>query len=338
MIETTRRSLLAGMAALPFLPGVALGQAVGRITRLDPGLDALIDVDSPIEVVASGFKWAEGPVWVKKGSYLLFSDVPMNIAYRWKAGEGARPFLKPSGLAGPIPAGVREAGSNGMILDGTGALLMADSGTRAIARVDLATKKKTIVVGEYEGKKFNSCNDLVIGRDGMIYFTDPPYGLSEGDESPLKQLAFNGVYRVNADGSDVSLIDKSLKRPNGIGISPGFDRLYVSQSDPDAAKIFTCELAADGSASTELVPFVDFSAEVARKLPGLPDGMKVAKSGHLFASGPGGIWVIAPDGRKLGVISTGKAAANCCFGEDGKTLFITSSDMVVKVRLKVAGW
>ncbi|WHU02646.1 SMP-30/gluconolactonase/LRE family protein [Sphingomonas sp. NIBR02145] len=338
MIETTRRSLLAGMAALPFLPGVALGQAVGRITRLDPGLDALIDVDSPIEVVASGFKWAEGPVWVKKGGYLLFSDVPMNIAYRWKAGEGAKPFLKPSGLAGPIPAGVREAGSNGMILDGTGALLMADSGTRAIARVDLATKKKTIVTGEYEGKKFNSCNDLVIGRDGIIYFTDPPYGLSEGDESPLKQLAFNGVYRVNADGSDVSLIDKSLKRPNGIGISPGFDRLYVSQSDPDAAKIFTCELAADGSASTELVPFFDFSAEVARKLPGLPDGMKVAKSGHLFASGPGGIWVIAPDGRKLGVISTGKAAANCCFGEDGKTLFITSSDMVVKVRLKVAGW
>ncbi|WP_342251135.1 SMP-30/gluconolactonase/LRE family protein [Sphingomonas sp. OTU376] len=338
MIETTRRSLLAGMAALPFLPGVALGQAVGRITRLDPGLDALIDVDSPIEVVASGFKWAEGPVWVKKGGYLLFSDVPMNIAYRWKAGEGAKPFLKPSGLAGPIPAGVREAGSNGMILDARGNLLMADSGTRAIARVDLATKKKTIVTGEYEGKKFNSCNDLVIGRDGIIYFTDPPYGLSEGDESPLKQLAFNGVYRVNADGSDVSLIDKSLKRPNGIGISPGFDRLYVSQSDPDAAKIFTCELAADGSASTELVPFVDFSAEVARKLPGLPDGMKVAKSGHLFASGPGGIWVIAPDGRKLGVISTGKAAANCCFGEDGKTLFITSSDMVVKVRLKVAGW
>lgn len=338
MIETTRRALLGGMAALPFLPGVALGETVGGITRLDPALDALIDGASPIEVIARGINWAEGPVWVKKGGYLLFSDVPANVAWRWKAGEGATPFLKPSGLAGPIPAAIREAGSNGMILDGHGDLLMADSGTRAIARVKLATKKKSIVVGAYEGKKFNSCNDLVIGRDGIIYFTDPPYGLTEGDESPLKQLPFNGVYRVNADGSGVSLVDKSLKRPNGIGISPGFDRLYVSQSDPDNAKIFTCELAADGSAMTELVPFVDFSAEVARKLPGLPDGMKVARSGHLFASGPGGIWVISPAGKKLGLISTGKAAANCCFGEDGRTLFVTSSDMVVKVRLKVSGW
>lgn len=338
MIETTRRSLLAGMAALPFLPGVALGETVGAITRLDPALDALIDVASPIEVIATGFKWAEGPAWVRKGGYLLFSDVPANIAYRWKAGEGARPFLTPSGLAGPIPAGVREAGSNGMIVDPRGDLLMADSGTRAIARVNLATKKKTIVVGEFEGKKFNSCNDLVIGRGGTIYFTDPPYGLTEGDASPLKQLAYNGVYRVNADGSGASLIDKSLKRPNGIGVSPGLDRLYVSQSDPDAAKIFTCALAADGSASGELVPFVDFSAEVAQKLPGLPDGMKVAKSGHLFASGPGGIWVISPEGQKLGLISTGKAAANCCFGEDGRTLFVTSSDSVVKLRLKVSGW
>lgn len=338
MIETTRRSLLAGMAALPFVPQMALGQTVGRITRLDPALDALIDTASPVEVIATGFKWAEGPVWVKKGGYLLFSDVPMNIAWRWKKGEGARPFLKPSGLAGPIPAGIREAGSNGMVVDAKGDLLMADSGTRAIARVNLATKRKTIVTGDYAGRKFNSCNDLVIGRNGIIFFTDPPYGLAEGDDSPLKQIDFNGVYRVSADGREVSLIDRSLKRPNGIGISPGLDRLYVSQSDPDAAKIFTCDLAADGSASSELVPFVDFSAEVAQKLPGLPDGMKVARSGHLFASGPGGIWVIAPDGRKLGRIETGKAAANCCFGEDGKTLFITSSDMVAKVRLKVSGW
>ena len=338
MIETTRRSLLAGMAALPFLPGIALGETVGGITRFDPALDALIDVASPIEVIASGFKWAEGPAWVKKGGYLLFSDVPANVAYRWKAGEGAKPFLSPSGLAGAIPAGIREAGSNGMVVDAKGDLLMADSGTRAIARVDLATKKKTIVVGEYAGKKFNSCNDLVVGRNGTIFFTDPPYGLAEGDTSPLKQLDFNGVFRVSADGSEVALIDRSLTRPNGIGVSPAMDRLYVSQSDPDAAKIFTCALAVDGSASTELVPFVDFSAEVAQKLPGLPDGMKVAKSGHLFASGPGGIYIIAPDGKKLGRIATGKAAANCCFGEDGRTLFITSSDMVARVRLKLSGW
>lgn len=338
MTETTRRAMLAGLAALPLAPRVALGETVGGITRLDPALDALIDTASPIEVIATGFRWAEGPAWVRKGGYLLFSDVPANIAYRWRAGEGARPFLDPSGLAGPIPAGVREAGSNGMVIDARGDLLMADSGTRAIARVDLATRRKTIVCGAFEGRKFNSCNDLAIGRGGILYFTDPPYGLAEGDASPLKQLAFNGVYSVRPDGSGVRLIDKSLGRPNGIGVSPGLDRLYVSQSDPENAKIFRCELAADGSARGGLAPFVDFSAEVARKLPGLPDGMKVAKSGHLFASGPGGIHVIAPDGRKLGLIATGKPAANCCFGEDGRTLFVTSSDMVAKVRLKMTGW
>jgi len=354
MIETTRRSLLAGMAALPFVPGVVLGQtmvgekprpsllwtAIGGIKRFDPELDALIDTGSPPQIVAEGFKWAEGPVWgrVPQRGGLLFSDVPANIAYRLIPGSRAERFLVPSGLAGPIPPGIREAGSNGMVFDAKGALLMADSGTRAIARVDMTTKQKSIVVDRFEGKKFNSCNDLVIGRNGIIYFTDPPYGLTDGDSSPLKELGFNGVYRVNPDGSGVSLIDKSLKRPNGIGLSPGFDRLYVSQSDPDAARIYTCELAADGSAMTELVPFVDFSAEVAQKLPGLPDGMKVAKSGHLFASGPGGIYILAPDGRKLGRIETGKAAANCCFGEDGKSLFITSSDVVARVRLKVSGW
>ncbi|KIU01693.1 SMP-30/gluconolactonase/LRE family protein, partial [Staphylococcus aureus] len=129
------------------VPGVALGETVGGITRLDPALDAMIDPASPIEVIATGYQWAEGPVWVRQGGYLLFSDVPANIAYRWKAGEGARPFLDPSGLAGPIPAGVREAGSNGMAIDARGDLLMADSGTRAIARVNLATRRKTIVSG-----------------------------------------------------------------------------------------------------------------------------------------------------------------------------------------------
>ena len=289
MIETTRRAVLAGMVALPLVPGVALGETVGGITRLDPALDAMIDPASPIEVIATGYQWAEGPVWVRQGGYLLFSDVPANIAYRWKAGEGARPFLDPSGLAGPIPAGVREAGSNGMAIDARGDLLMADSGTRAIARVNLATRRKTIVSGAFEGRKFNSCNDLAIGRGGIIYFTDPPYGLAEGDASPLKQLDFNGVYRVNPDGTGLHVIERRLKRPNGIAVSPGLDRLYVSQSDPEEARIFSCALAADGSAKGVLAPFVDFAAEVARKLPGLPDGMKVARSGHLFASGPGGI-------------------------------------------------
>ena len=337
VIETTRRAVLAGMAAMPFLPA-AVRAEVGGITKFDDALDAIVDTTSPIEIVASGFRWAEGPVWVKNGGYLLFSDVPANIAWRWKPGEEATPFLDPSGLAGPVPPTIREAGSNGMTIDANGALILADSGTRAIARVDLATKRKTIVADRYQGKRFNSCNDVAIGRGGMLYFTDPPYGLAEGDASPLKELPFNGVYRMNPDGSDVSLIDNALKRPNGIGVSPGFDRLYVGCSDEARPEIRVYELAADGSAMDEGRRFADFSAELARKLPGLPDGLKVAKSGHLFASGPGGIYVISPEGKKLGLIATGKATANCCFGEDGRTLFMTSSDTVARVRLKASGW
>ena len=333
----TRRGLLAGMAALPFAPAMAQGKAIGSITRFDPALDRLIDTASPIEVIATGFRWAEGPVWIDRGRYLLFSDVPANVVYRWKAGEGARPFLDPSGLAGPIPAGIREAGANGLTLDAEGALLLADSGTRAIVRVDLGTKRRTVLADRYSGRRFNSCNDLAIGRGGMIYFTDPPYGLSEGDASPLKELEFNGVYCMRPDGSGLTLIERGLTRPNGIAISPAGDRLYVSNSDPKDPRIFACPLAADGLAAGDLAPFADFSAGVERKLPGLPDGLKVARTGHLFATGPGGVHVLSPEGRKLGLIATGKAIANCCFGEGGRSLFMTSTDLLARVRLRVHG-
>ncbi|WP_423603218.1 SMP-30/gluconolactonase/LRE family protein [Sphingomonas sp. MS122] len=310
---------------------------MGGITRFDPELDQIIDPASPIEVIATGFRWTEGPVWVKQGAYLLFSDVPANIAYRWEEGEGARPFLDPSGLAGPIPAGIREAGSNGMTLDAQGALLIADSGTRAIVRLDLATKRRTVLASHYARHRFNSCNDVVIGRGGTIYFTDPPYGLSEGDASPLKELEFNGVYRMRPNGSGLALVERRLTRPNGIALSPAQDRLYVSNSDPADPRIFACPLAADGSPADSLAPFADFTAEVARKLPGLPDGLKAARSGHLFATGPGGVHILSPAGRKLGLIATGKAIANCCFGEDGRSLFMTSSDSVARVRLRISG-
>ena len=260
MFAMTRRGLLGAMTMLPFASDLTQGRTVGSITRFDPELDRLIDVASPIEVIATGFRWAEGPVWVERGRFLLFSDVPSNIVHRWKAGEGARPFLDPSGLVGPIPPGIREAGANGLTLDAQGALLMADSGTRAIARVDLGSKKKTVLADRYDGRRFNSCNDLAIGRGGMIYFTDPPYGLSEGDASPLKELAFNGVYRMRADGSGVDLIERRLTRPNGIALSPALDRLYVSNSDPADPRIFACPLAADGSDAGGAVPAVPVPA------------------------------------------------------------------------------
>ena len=247
------------------------------------------------------------------------------------------PFLDPSGLAGAIPPGIREAGANGLAIDADGALVIADSGTRAITRVNLSTRQRTILVDRYDGKRFNSCNDLAIGRDGSIYFTDPPYGLADGDDSPLKELAFNGVYRLPRGGAP-QLLDDSLRRPNGIALVPGGDRLYVGCSDDAAPEIRVYDLARDGTVKGAGRRFIDFSDELARKLPGLPDGLKVARTGHVFATGPGGVHVIAPDGRKLGYISTGKPVANCAFGEDGRTLFLTSSDIVARLRLKITAW
>jgi len=333
----TRRAALAGMAALPFAPALARADTVGGITRFDPALDAVVDVGTPIDVLGTGFKWAEGPVWVKKGGFLLFSDVPANIAHRWKQGQAIAPFLNPSGLQGPIPAGIREAGSNGMVVDDAGRLIIADSGTRAIAAVDLATKRRTILADRYEGKRFNSCNDVVIGRSGALYFTDPPYGLTDGDASPLKELPFNGVYRREPDGK-IRLIDDTLSRPNGIGLCPKKTTLYVAMSDAARPHILAYPLDAAGMPRAKPTIFHDFSEPLSRKLPGMPDGLKVDKAGRLFASGPGGIYVLSPEGKALGLIATGKAAANCAFGEDGRTLFITSSDMLARVRLKTPGW
>lgn len=332
----TRRTCLAGMAALP-IATAARGATMGSIRRIDPGLDSVLDADAPIEVLATGFKWSEGPVWVKDGGYLLFSDVPANICHRWKAGEGAKPFLAPSGLVGPVPETIREPGSNGLTLDADGRLVMADSGSRAIARVDLATKKKTIVVDRYQGKRFNSCNDLIYARNGALYFTDPPYGLRGGDESPIKELAHNGVYRLAPDGG-LALIDASLSRPNGIGLSPDEKTLYVAMSDEKRPHVLAYALGADGLTQGAPRLFSDMSREFAEKLPGLPDGLKVGATGHVFATGPGGVHVISPEGRRLGIIMPGKATANCAFGEDGKTLFMTAHDTLTRIRLKISGW
>jgi len=336
--KVSRRALVAGMAVAPFVPGIAFAkEIVGKITRFDPALDALIDVSAPIEVIAKGYRWAEGPVWVKAGGYLLFSDVPSNLVWQWKPGKAAVKFLEPSGLAGPIPAAIREAGANGLAIDAKGNLIIADSGNRCISSLDLKTRQRTVLADRYDGKRFNSCNDVAVHRNGTIYFTDPPYGLAEGDTSPLKELRNNGVYRLTPSG-EVHAVDDTLSRPNGVGVSPDHQTLYVSMSDEKRPHILAYPIDVEGAVSGEPNIFADFSAELAQKLPGLPDGLKVAKSGHLFASGPGGIYVLSPEGKKLGLIATGKGIANCAFGEDGRTLFLTSGDMVAKVRLKQSGW
>lgn len=333
----SRRTVIGGLATLA-LPVSALGRAprtIGSIRRIDPAFDAIVDPSRPIEVLATGYRWAEGPVWVAHGGYLLFSDVPANIAYRWTPSGGATPFLVPSGLAEPIPQGVREAGSNGLAIDGAGRLIMADSGTRAIAAVDLATRRKAILAERFEGKRFNSPNDLAIARSGAIYFTDPPYGLDGGDESPLRELAFNGLYRLTPDGS-LTVLDRSHRRPNGVALSPDERTLYLALSDEARPEVLAYALD-DHGLPGDLHVFRDMRPEHAAGDPGLPDGIKTDRAGNVYATGPGGVHVCAADGRLLGIIGTGKAVANCAFGEDGRSLFLTSSDTLARVRLKVRG-
>ncbi len=309
-------------------------QQVPRVERLDPALDAIIAPDAVIEELAKGFVWAEGPVWRRAHGDLLFSDVPRNTIYRWQAGVGITTYLRPSGYAGPNPPG-REHGSNGLTLDLTGALLMADHGNRQIARLNDSLFTKTPVADRYDGKRFNSPNDLVVRSNGDVYFTDPPFGLRGLNNDPAKELVANGVYRVTAAGV-VTLLSEGLRFPNGIAFSPDERTLYVSNADSKLAVIMAYDVAADGTLTRERL-FFDATPLAAAGRRGVPDGMRVDERGNVFAAGPGGVLIISPTGKHLGTILTGQATANCAFGEDGRTLFITANDRLLRVTLLTTG-
>lgn len=335
-MNLTRRTLLASTAALAAMPLLAdaPGEVAPTIRRLSPKLDRIIPGTSQVEVIAHNIKWAEGPVWVKDGGYLLFSDPPANIMRRWTAKDGVSIFMEPSGTAGLDPKLVREAGSNGLVLDHQGRLLIANSGGGSIDRVDLKTRARTTLVSQYQGKRLSSCNDMTVSKSGAIYFTDPPYGFTQGDDSPLKAQKQNGVYRF-VEGGAAQLVDGSLTRPNGIALTPDEKRLFVSNSDEKDRKIVYYDLGPDGMRTSGPHLFLDANG---MKGPGNPDGMKIAADGTMFCSGPGGMWILAPGGEKLGLIEDGAPIANCCFGEDGRTLFMASNTRVLRLRLGINGW
>jgi gluconolactonase len=307
----------------------------GRIDKWDPAMDAIVPRDWKIEKIAEGFGWAEGPVWVKSGGYLLFSDVPGNKMWKWSEKGGLEKFLDPSGAADVDTNVWREAGANGLTLDGANSILLADSGNRGIQRLDLATKKKTPVAMSFEGKKFSSPNDVVKMKNGVIFFTDPPYGFKKFDAAPEKEISFNGVYRMGTDGQ-VTAIEKEFTRPNGVALSPDERVLYVAQSEGSKAIINAYSLDKAGNVTAKKL-FQDTTDLVGPGAPGAPDGLTVAADGTVFTSGPGGILVISKDGKRLGRIWDGKQTSNCKFGDDGKTLYMTSSDFVARIRLNVKG-
>jgi len=306
---------------------------LGSIERKDARFDKLIGPDAKIEVLASGFDWAEGPAWVKDGGYLLFSDIPRNSIMKWSADEGISLFLKPSGYTGAAPYG-KEPGSNGLLIDAEGRLICCEHGDRRVSRMDKDGGKRTLA-DNYQGKRLNSPNDATLKSNGDLYFTDPPYGLPKNFDDPRRELDFCGVYRLGKDGSLVLLTDE-MTRPNGIAFSPDEKTLYVAQSDPAKPVWMAFEVKSDGTLGKSRV-FADATAAVKAGKKGLPDGMKVDRDGHLFATGPGGLLVFAPDGTHLGTLATGEATANCCFGDDGTTLYITADMYLCRVKTTTKG-
>jgi gluconolactonase len=334
MLKAHPRPIVAAVA-LALVAGAVLSaerKTIGRIERQDPRLDALIPRDAVIEVLAEGFRWSEGPVWDKAGARVLFSDVPNNVVHAWSEKDGISSFLKPSGYTGPEGGGGREPGANGLAFDAKGRLVLCQHGDRRISRLE--DGKFVTLVDRFEGKRFNSPNDLVMAADGSIFFTDPPYGLTKTFDDPGREIGWNGVYRLAPDGR-VSVLVKDLRAPNGIGLSPDGRILYVGQSDPSRPVVMAYDLAKDGAVSNGRI-FFD-TTPLRKNGPGGPDGLKVDRGGNVFTTGPGGVVVVSPKGEYLGTIVTGVPTANCAFGDDGSTLYLTANDKLCRVRTTTKG-
>ncbi len=314
---------------------------VGKIERLDPGFDALVDPNAEIEILAEGFEWSEGPVWWSADKSLLFSDIPRNAIFKWSEAGGLEEFLNPSGYTGDVPRG-GELGSNGLAIDPEQRLVMCQHGDRRVARLESPLKPGTKpaakfvnVADRWDGKRFNSPNDLVLQSNGAVYFTDPMYGLQKGGDPSTAEIDFMGVYRCGPDGK-VTLATRAMTKPNGLAFSPDEKILYIGQSDSEAAIWRAFDVQLDGSLTNERV-FFDSTPLVKQGYKGAPDGFKVDKGGNLFATGPGGVLVISKEGKHLGTISTGESIANCAWGDDGSTLYMTSHMYLARVKTKTRG-
>ena len=334
-----RFELIIAFVCLAALSTQVIGQAtgqeqetqyVGSIEQLDPALKDLIDTTEKIEVLTTGFQWSEGPVWIKDKGHLLFSDVPKNKIHKWSPKTGHSVFMDPSGYDGD--SGEKEPGSNGLMTDAEGRLVVCDHGNRRVYRVE-KDGTKTTLADKFEGKRFNSPNDLVIHSNGDIYFTDPPYGLRDKSK---REIDFCGVYRLGTDGK-ITLLTKELERPNGIALSPDEKTLYVAQSHLPAPIYNAYAIKEDGTTDNKGKLLFNSIKFAEKGDPGMPDGMCVDVKGNLWATGPGGVLIISPDGKLLGRILMGKPTANCAFGDDGTTLFITSSDRICRVKTKTKG-
>jgi len=305
-----------------------------KIEVYDKELLSIIDSTATIEVLADGFTWSEGPLYLGNKKMLLFTDVPENTIYAWDETNGKAIYLKPSGYNDTLAGGGTE-GANGLALDQDGKLILCQHGNRVVARMESSLDKPqanfTYLTKAFYSKKFSSPNDLHICKNGDIIFTDPPYGLPDQDQDKRKELKYNGVYLLKKDGS-ISLMDSTLTRPNGVALSTDEKYMYVANSDK--AKSIWIKYELDSFKNiVDRSQFADVT-HLTETQKGLPDGLKINKKGYIFATGPGGVLVFSPDSRHLGTINTGQATANCALDDTETYLYMTAHSYLMRVRLK----
>ena len=312
----------------------ACSSVAGPVQILDARATSLIAADAELSVLGEGYAWTEGPLWVSDGGYLLFSDIPNNVIHRYVPGRGVSVYLERSGATG-LEDGDSTQGSNGLLLNRAGELVLFQQGDRRVAVMEagLAAPKAEYrtLAARFGDARLNSPNDGVFRGDGSLYFTDPPYGLAQGFDDPGRELDFSGVFRLAPDGA-LSAVDKTLTAPNGIALSTNERTLYVAVSDEAKPAWYAYDVRDDGTVANRRL-FYDAAAAAARH-PGMPDGMAVHSSGTLFATGPGGVWLFSPEGEVLAKIMTGKMTANCTLSADEKTLYMTAHDQLMSIPLK----
>jgi gluconolactonase len=311
-------------------------KTIGSIERMDNALNGIINQDATIEVLAEGYEWSEGPVWIEAQKMLLFSDVPKNTIYKWTEEKGAAVYLTPSGYTGSTPSQSDEPGSNGLTLDKEGRLVLCQHGDRRMARMDASLESPSpsfiTIADRYNDMRFNSPNDAVFKSNGDLYFTDPPYGLPQRENDTInKETPFHGVYRATPLNS-VSLLVDSLTRPNGIAFTPDEKTVIIANSDPGKAIWYAFDLAENDSLTNGRI-FYD-ATENGKTEGGLPDGLKIDKQGNVFATGPGGVWIFNKEGKVLGKIKTPVPTANCALADDEKTLYLTSDMYLLRVKMR----
>jgi gluconolactonase len=329
------KPLLSILALLIFLSACKTNEmkTIGSIERMDPALDAIISANAQPEIIAEGFEWSEGPLWLEETKTLIFSDVPKNIIHQWSEQKGLSVYLTPSGYTSSVPRG-GEMGSNGLTLTPDGKLVLCQHGDRRVAVMNAPVNDPkpdfTTISDNIDGKKLSSPNDAVVRSNGDVFFTDPPYGLPKQAEDPTKETPYNGVYKASG-GKTVLLVD-SLSRPNGIAFLPGEKTFIVANSDSEKAIWYAFDLNENDSVTNARI-FYDATAE-AKNEKGLPDGFKVDKKGNIYASGPGGLWIFNTAGKILGKIKIPEATSNCALSADEKTLYLTADMYVIRVKLR----